>query len=76
MLIRITSSVITSQGIAHRGVAVDLQDAEAIALVRMGRAVPCESAPPVPEHRESTPPVVRRGRKKAESVTEASDGAD
>jgi hypothetical protein len=77
MQIRITSSVVTSQGIAHRGVTVDLPDSEAVALVRMGRAVPCESAPPAPEHRESTPPVVRRGRKKAEVASEvASEVAD
>lgn len=72
MQIRITTSVVTSQGVAHRGGTVDLPDAEAIALVRMGRAVPCESEPMAPEHRESAPPVVRRGRKKAE-VSDAAD---
>lgn len=75
MQIRITTSVVTSQGIAHRGVTADLPDAEAMALVRMGRAVPCESEPVAPEHRESAPPVVRRGhsRKKAEVIDDAAD---
>ena len=78
MQIRITSSVVTSQGIARRGATVDLAEAEAIALIRMGRAVPCESAPGAPEHRESAPPVVRRGhsRKKTEVIeAEVNDDA-
>lgn len=72
MRIHITTSVVTSRGVIHHGGVADLPDAEATALIRMGRAVPCEDTPAAPEHRESAPPVVRRSRKKAE----ADDAAD
>lgn len=46
---------------AAPGQIVTLPDDQAGAFIRAGRAVPCEGAAPVPEHRESAPPVVRRG---------------
>jgi hypothetical protein len=74
MHIQLTTSVVTSLGIARRGVTVDLPAAEATALIHMGRAVPVAADPVVPEHRDDLP-VVRRGRAKKAAV-EVSDGAD
>lgn len=64
MLIRILSGVVTSRGIHPAGAAVELPEAEADLLIRMGRAAPLADAAPVPQHREAAMPVSRRGRKK------------
>ncbi len=64
MLIRIVSGVVTSRGVHPAGATVELSEAEAAMLIRMGRAVPLADEAPVPEHRESDLPVAKRGRKK------------
>jgi hypothetical protein len=61
MIVRILSSVVTSLGVKHRGLSVSLPDAEASALIRMGRAAPAEDAGVQVETREVK--TVKRTRK-------------